>query len=203
MSNRKCNVPLGLLNSMVSIWLASQSPRRTAMIKELFPNAHCEGLQGVDETPMSSGTVAEKVESICQAKAHAIPEDHGYDVVLVCDTVLADPDEVNALLGKPRDSLHAATMLHRLSGRRHQVWSSAGLCIHGHWRFFTEFSVVEIEQLPDEVLVDLVLNNSWKGKAGGYDLAGEMGNYAQIIDGGESTVLGIPQEAMDVLSSFQ
>ena len=84
---------------MVSIWLASQSPRRTAMIKELFPNAHCEGLQGVDETPMSSGTVAEKVESICQAKAHAIPEDHGYDVVLVCDTVLADPDEVNALLG--------------------------------------------------------------------------------------------------------
>ena len=172
------------------------------MIKELFPNAHCEGLQDVDETPTSSGTVAEKVESICQAKARAIPKEHGYDVVLVCDTVLADPDEVNALLGKPRDSLHAATMLHRLSGRRHQVWSSAGLCIHGQWSFFTEYSVVEIEQLTDEVLVELVLNNSWQGKAGGYDLAGDMGKHAQIIDGGESTVLGIPRETMDLLLSI-
>ncbi len=153
---------------MVSLWLASQSPRRASMIKEAFPDAHCQGLEGVDETPSASGTVAEKVASICRAKADAIPSDHGYDIVLVCDTVLADPDELNALMGKPHDAVHAATMLHRLSGRRHQVWSAAGVCVHGHWSFFTEYAVVEIDELADEVLVDLVLNESWKGKAGGY-----------------------------------
>ena len=187
---------------MVSLWLASQSPRRASMIKEAFPDAHCQGLEGVDETPSASGTVAEKVASICRAKADAIPSDHGYDIVLVCDTVLADPDELNALMGKPHDAVHAATMLHRLSGRRHQVWSAAGVCVHGHWSFFTEYAVVEIDELADEVLVDLVLNEPWKGKAGGYDLAGPMGMHAKIIDGSTSTVLGIPQAAMDVLASI-
>jgi septum formation protein len=202
MSNRKCDVALARSKAMVSLWLASQSPRRASMIKDAFPDAHCQGLVGVDETPVASGTVAEKVASICQVKADAIPSGHGYDIVLVCDTVLADPDEINALMGKPNDALHAATMLHRLSGRRHQVWSAAGVCVHGHWSFFTEYAVVEIDELPDEVLVDLVLNESWKGKAGGYDLAGPMGVHAKIIDGSTSTVLGIPQAAMDVLNSL-
>ena len=202
MSNRKCDVALAHSKTMVSLWLASQSPRRASMIKDAFPNAHCQGLEGVDETPTASGTVADKVASICQAKANAIPNGHGYDIVLVCDTVLADPDQLNALMGKPNDAVHAATMLHRLSGRRHQVWSAAGVCIHGHWSFFTEYAVVEIDELPDEVLVDLVLNESWKGKAGGYDLAGPMGVHAKIIHGSTSTVLGIPQAAMDVLASI-
>jgi len=202
MSNRKCDVALARSKAMVSLWLASQSPRRASMIRDAFPSAHCQGLVGVDETPIASGTVAEKVASICQVKADAIPNDHGYDIVLVCDTVLADPDELNALMGKPSDAVHAATMLHRLSGRRHQVWSAAGVCVHGHWSFFTEYAVVEIDELPDEVLVDLVLNESWKGKAGGYDLAGSMGAHAKIIDGSTSTVLGIPQAAMDLLNSL-
>jgi len=117
----------------------------------------------------------------------------------VCDTVLADPDEVNLLLGKPRDAVHAATMLHRLSGRRHQVWSAAGLCVHGTWRYFVEHSVVEIDALTDEKLVELVLNDSWKGKAGGYDLAGPMRDHARLVDGSEATVLGIPQGAIEAL----
>ena len=187
---------------MVSVWLASQSPRRASMIKDIFQNAHCRGVEGVDETPPSSGPVAEKVRSICQAKANAVPSDHGYDLVIVCDTVLADPDEVNELIGKPTDPVHAATMLHRLSGRRHQVWSSAGICLHGQWSFFTEFAVVEFDDLQDETLVELVLNESWKGKAGGYDLAGPMGQHARIIDGSPSTVLGIPRGAMEVLESI-
>jgi septum formation protein len=187
---------------MVSLWLASQSPRRASMIQSLHPHAHCAGLVGVDETPASTGSVADKVAFICQSKADAVPEGHGFDIVLVCDTVLADPDEVNALLGKPSDAVHAATMLHRLSGRRHQVWSAAGVCVHGHWNYFVESAIVEIDELSDEHLVELVLNESWKGKAGGYDLAGPMGAHARLVDGASSTVLGIPKEAMDLLNSI-
>ena len=61
---------------------------------------------------------------------------------------------------------------------------------------------MEIDSLTDEQLIELVLTESWKGKAGGYDLAGPMGKYAQLIDGSESTVLGIAGEAMDLLKSF-
>ena len=173
------------------------------MVRTLFPEVHCKGLDGVDETPPSSGSIAEKIASICRAKADAVPSDHGYDVVLVCDTVLADPDEVNLLLGKPRDAVHAASMLHRLSGRRHQVWSAAGLFFHGTWRYFVEHSVVEIDALTDEKLVELVLNDSWNGKAGGYDLAGPMRDHARLVDGSEATVLGIPQAAMEALERLR
>ena len=191
------------LNHMVSFWLASQSPRRASMVEGLFSSVRCEGIDGVDETPTVRGSIADQVTSICQQKAAAVPQNHGYDVVMVCDTVLADPDEVDGLLGKPRDAIHAATMLHRLSGRRHQVWSAAGIFLHGQWQFFVEHAVVEIEALSDDVLVELVMNESWKGKAGGYDLAGPMGAYASLIDGSESTVLGIPQSALDALELFQ
>jgi septum formation protein len=187
---------------MVSLWLASQSPRRAAMVKAVAANATCKGLEGVDETPPSFGSVSEKVLSICQQKAKAVPQNHPFDVVLVCDTVLADPDEVVLILGKPSDALEAASMLHRLSGRRHQVWSAGGIMVQGQWNFFVEHAVVEIEALSDEALVELVLNESWKGKAGGYDLAGPMGAYAKLVDGSETTVLGIPQEVMDILGSL-
>jgi predicted house-cleaning NTP pyrophosphatase (Maf/HAM1 superfamily) len=74
--------------------------------------------------------------------------------------------------------------------------------VQGQWNFSVEHAVVEIEALSDEALVELVLNESWKGKAGGYDLAGPMGAYAKLVDGSETTVLGIPQEVMDILGSL-
>ena len=185
----------------MKIWLASQSQRRATMLQDLFPDIKCEGFPDVDETP-SGGSVDEQVLSICQKKSLAVPEQHGFDFVIVCDTMLADPDDMDSALGKPNDSVEAAMMLHRLSGRRHQVWSATGIQLQGQWKFFVEHAIVEIDSLTDEQLVELVLSESWKGKAGGYDLAGPMGAYARLIDGSESTVLGIAGEAMDLLKSF-
>lgn len=185
----------------MNIWLASQSPRRAAMLQELFPNIKCEGFADVDETP-SPGSVDMQVLSICQKKSRAVPVGHDFDLVVVCDTMLADPDDMDCALGKPSDTVEAAMMLHRLSGRRHQVWSATGIQLQGQWKYFVEHAIVEIDSLTDEQLVELVLSESWKGKAGGYDLAGPMGEHARLIDGSESTVLGIAGEAMDLLRSF-
>ena len=185
----------------MNVWLASQSPRRADMLQSLFPNIKCEGFSDVDETP-GPGSVDAQVLSICQKKSEAVSDGHGFDLVIVCDTLLADPDDMDSVLGKPSDTVEAAVMLHRLSGRRHQVWSATGILLQGHWRFFVEHAIVEIDTLTDEQLVELVLNDSWKGKAGGYDLAGPMGEYARLVDGHKSTVLGIAGEAMELLKTF-
>ena len=185
----------------MNVWLASQSPRRADMLQSLFPNIKCEGFSDVDETP-GPGSVDAQVLSICQKKSEAVSDGHGFDLVIVCDTLLADPDDMDSVLGKPSYTVEAAVMLHRLSGRRHQVWSATGILLQGHWRFFVEHAIVEIDTLTDEQLVELVLNDSWKGKAGGYDLAGPMGEYARLVDGHESTVLGIAGEAMELLKTF-
>jgi len=140
----------------VNVWLASQSPRRADMLQSLFPNIKCEGFSDVDETP-GPGSVDAQVLSICQKKSEAVSDGHGFDLVIVCDTLLADPDDMDSVLGKPSDTVEAAVMLHRLSGRRHQVWSATGILLQGHWRFFVEHAIVEIDTLTDEQLVELVL----------------------------------------------
>jgi len=184
--------------NMTDIWLASKSPRRQQMLREIFPNILCQGIEGVDEKP-PTGEVDYQVLEICKSKAMAAdlePHVDEYDIVIVCDTMLSDPDDLMLSIGKPKDEIEAAMMLHRLSGRRHQVWSATGIKKAGKWKYYCEYSIVEISPLSDEVLVELILSKSWQGKAGGYDLAGPMGKWAQIIYGSESTVLGIASQAL-------
>ena len=181
-----------------TVWLASKSPRRAQLLRELFPNIVCQGIEGVDEKP-PLGEVEYQVLEICKKKAWAADLEsqiNNYDVVIVCDTMLCDPDDSMLGLGKPMDEIEAAMMLHRLSGRRHQVWSATGIKKLSKWKFYCEYSIVEITPLSDEVLVELILSKSWHGKAGGYDLAGPMGQWAKLIDGSESTVLGIASQAL-------
>ena len=149
----------------MDVWLASNSQRRFALLVHLFPNLHHEGLAGVDETP-PSGTVEHQVLTICRRKAGALPETN-HELVIVADTMLSDPDDHSLSMGKPRDRTHAAIMLHRLSGRLHQVWSATGVRWNGTWHFWCEASLVSIPELSDEQLDELLSSDSWEGKAGG------------------------------------
>ncbi len=187
--------------NMLRVWLASGSSRRKQMLEDIFPNLVCQALEGVDEIA-EQAKVSEQVLEIAQKKAEAIKDNFDYDLIIVSDTMLADPDIDNISIGKPTDEVDAAMMLHRLSGRRHRVWSSTGIYFSGNWKFFTDSAIVEIKQLSDEELIELVLSKSWVGKAGGYDLAGEMSKYAKLVDGEESTVLGIAGSAMELLNQM-
>ena len=87
---------------MLRVWLASASSRRQQMITELFPNLVCEALIGVDESA-EDVEVAEQVLQISKKKADAIKNLDGYDLIIVSDTMLADPDVDKVALGKPKD----------------------------------------------------------------------------------------------------
>ena len=184
----------------MDVWLASNSPRRHALLQPLFANLHHEGLEGVDETP-PSGTVEEQVLAVCLRKAAALPEtDHS--LVIVADTMLSDPDEHSLSMGKPRDLAHAATMLLRLSGRMHRVWSATAIRWNGEWHRWCESAVVSVPDLTSDQLEALLTSDSWVGKAGGYDLAGPMGEHARLVEGHECTVLGVAGGAMEFLEAL-
>ena len=137
-----------------------------------------------------SGSVDSQVLEICRRKSEAVPNNHGYQGVVVADTMIEDPDDPNVAIGKAHDELSAVSMIKRLSGRRHQVWSATGVQICGDWTFFVESAVVEIDELTVDEIAHLIETESWKGKAGSYDLAGEMGRHARLVDGDELAVLG-------------
>jgi septum formation protein len=110
-------------------------------------------------------------------------------------------------LGKPRDKISATSALIRLSGRRHKVWSSTaiisrnkpGMHVGLGWmaEVWTDFAIVEFDEIEADEMVELIETESWIGKAGGYDLAGKAGSFSRVIEGDDVTVLGFSARGFD------
>ena len=184
------------------ILLASASERRGAILRQRFANVEQDALKGVDES-VPRQILSNQVKEVASRKAEAVVFRDEFDVVVVSDTLVEDPDDEQAALGKPTSKEQAVAMLLRLRGRRHRVWSATMVHVMENWHSSVEHAVVEIEDFSDDALVELIESDSWVGKAGGYDLAGMMGKYAQLIEGTEPTVLGFTQSSLDLLDDVQ
>ena len=210
---------------MRKLHLASASKRRFAWLKERLDDTELSAAPLIFEEPKPrwGAPVNEQVEFTCAAKAQAAAREGVVgqmagqevpEVVIVSDTIVADPDDPLMPMGKPEDEQHAMAMLLRLSGNRHRVWSSTALvyppngegrhAMHGGWSadIWTESAVVEFDDLSQERLFELVSSESWKGKAGAYDLAGAASNDTQLVEGEEVTVLGFASSAISHLESM-
>ena len=206
---------------MPLVTLASASERRRQILSE-----HLEDLDTClefctlrePEQEVSSGMeVNLQVESSCIRKAMAavkerVSGENVADIILVSDTLVEDPDDERAALGKPKDESSAAFSLIRLSGRRHRVWSSTAILsrkigdvdVGDDWlaTIWTDYAIVEFVNIEDDDIIDLINSRSWEGKAGGYDLAGAAGKFASVVDGKEVTVLGFSSRAIGSLNGF-
>lgn len=182
------------------IVLASASARRRQVLTDL--GLSVEAAPTDAEEKRVEGTVESQVLAIAKAKASAVGSRHPGSIVVVADTMLADPDDPMQGLGQPSDEAAAVAMLLRLRGRRHRVWSAAGIRVAGTWTFQTASAVVELKGFSDDVLSELVTSESWRGKAGGYDLEGAMAPHATVIDGAASTVLGLPDSTVSALMAL-
>jgi len=206
---------------MPLVTLASASERRRQILSE-----HLEDLDTClefctlrePEQEVSSGMeVNLQVESSCIRKAMAAVKERASgenvaDIIIVSDTLVEDPDDEKAALGKPKDESSAAFSLIRLSGRRHRVWSSTAILsrkvgdvdVGDDWlaTIWTDYAIVEFVNIGEDDFIDLINSRSWEGKAGGYDLAGAAGKFASVVDGKEVTVLGFSSRAIDSLSGY-
>lgn len=207
---------------MPLILLASASERRRQILSEYLEDRDtclefC--ILREPEQEVSSGMeVNLQVESSCIKKAIAAVKEMAseaenvVDIVIVSDTLVEDPDDQRAALGKPKDESSAAFSLIRLSGRRHRVWSSTAILsrkigdirVGEDWlaTIWTDYAIVEFEHMGEDDIIDLINCRSWEGKAGGYDLAGDAGKFASVVDGEEVTVLGFSNRAIDSLGGL-
>ena len=206
---------------MPLVTLASASERRRQILSEYLEDLDtclefCT-LREPEQEVSSGMEVNLQVESSCIRKAMAAVKERASgenvaDIILVSDTLVEDPDDERAALGKPKDESSAAFSLIRLSGRRHRVWSSTAILsrkigdidLGDDWlaTIWTDYAIVEFVHIGEDDIIDLVNSRSWEGKAGGYDLAGAAGKFASVVDGKEVTVLGFSNRAIDSLSGF-
>src|SRR5690625_195940 len=182
---------------MVSLYLASASPRRHEILSQLnIPHQvlHVPSPAGKDE-PILAGeapehytkrTTQEKLDRALKwIKSQNLSEEHP---VLCADTCVALDSQV---LGKPQNKEDAQQFLKRMSGRAHYVYTAQALAFRGNIYstlstnkvFFRDLTLAEIQAYcsTDEPF----------GKAGGYGIQGRASYFIERLDGRYSAVMGL------------
>ncbi|MFC4767902.1 Maf family protein [Effusibacillus consociatus] len=181
--------------------LASGSPRRRELLSGL-------GLpfdvivSDVDETIEEQMPPEEMVRTLAYRKASAVSNTLQDGIVIGSDTIVVLDGQV---LGKPVDEQDARSMLSRLQGRAHTVYSgvavieaSTGRHLVGH-----RSTLVHMRSLTDAEIVAYVQTGEPMDKAGSYAIQGIGSTIVDRIDGDYFTVVGLPMELLaSMLTSF-
>ena len=184
------------------IILASNSPRRKELLAGLDVEFEVRVLQGIDESYPETLPTAEIAEYIAQKKAAAYRETIAADeLVITADTIVVLDDEV---LGKPKDEADARRMLHKLSGRTHQVITGVVLTTKERQEHFSVVSDVTFKQLTDSEIDYYVETYKPMDKAGAYGIQEWIG-YVGVtrLEGSYFNVMGLPvQRIYEALRRF-
>lgn len=171
----------------MEIILASQSPRRKELMGKLnIPFA--VRVADVDESMDPEKLPEDEVARVSALKAEAVPH-NPQDVVIAADTIVVCDGKV---LGKPKDTQDAVSMLQRLSGRSHQVMTGMTL-LRGDRRIsHTEITDVYFRPLSQKDIDDYIRTGEHKDKAGAYGIQGGAAVFVERISGDYFNVVGLP-----------
>ncbi len=173
------------------IYLASRSPRRRELLKQLEVRFQILDLE-VDESKLTGETPDTLVQRLAVLKAEAgwrLLDNGGADLVLGADTIVVLGNEV---LGKPRDAAHACEMLLSLYGCCHRVLSAVALaCAHGTGVRLSE-SRVCFREITRQECEAYAATGEPLDKAGGYGIQGRAAAFVSDLQGSYSGVVGLP-----------
>ena len=169
--------------------LASGSPRRRELLERLGLDFDVVA-PDVDETRYPDEAPAAYVDRVARSKSAAVAGDDL--IVLAADTIVVHEGRI---MGKPGHPEEARTMLRRIEGDVHEVFT--GLAI-GAWEGGAQIkSVVDVAQvtmlpMTEEEIAWYVGTGEPLDKAGGYALQGLGGLFVGKVVGSPFTVSGLP-----------
>lgn len=174
--------------------LASASPRRRALLEE-YGYAFTVEAAEIEEISPPHLTPGETVLYNARAKARAVARNHPRALVLGVDTLVAFGHEI---FGKPADFKTAETMLRRLNGREHEVYS--GVCLFrardGFERSFVEITRVQFRRLGAKQRRAYLERINPLDKAGAYAAQDDRGELIAAVEGSFTNVIGLPMERL-------
>ncbi|NVK20954.1 MAG: septum formation inhibitor Maf [Kangiellaceae bacterium] len=174
-----------------SIYLASSSPRRKELLKQLGVSFELITNQ-FDETPFDKESPAEYVKRLAIGKARSAMTHPDYSKsipILGADTIVVLEGE---LLGKPKDIQDARLTLRSLAGKKHQVFTSVALCLGEEAIEKTASSEVQFARLTDRQIDAYCATGEPFGKAGSYAIQGAAASFISMMSGSYTGVVGLP-----------
>jgi septum formation protein len=168
--------------------LASASPRRVTLLKQAGARFTVAD-PGPDRAWPGNAEPRHGVRALALDKARRVAARRPEAVVLGADTVVVLRGK---RLGKPANAEEARTMLRKLHGRRHEVWTGLALVGGGEQRTAAECTVVHFARLTDADIEAYVASGEPLDKAGAYGIQGLAGQFVRRIEGDYTTVVGLP-----------
>lgn len=178
--------------------LASSSPRR----KELLALAKIPFVSiaaDVDEASIVGESASEMVRRLALLKASTVALEHPQQWVLGADTTVELDGEIFA---KPRDAQDALSMLTKLQGRRHNVFT--GFCVTNHQNGIEEVRCIKTEvqfiEMGQSQIRAYVETGECMDKAGAYAFQGLGSLMIRSVTGSVTNVIGLP--IAEVIDTF-
>ena len=180
----------GLLEHFPKIVLASASPRRANLLKQI-------GLEfqicpsRVDESAITDTSPDTAVQELALTKAKAVARNHMNGLVIGADTVVVINRRV---IGKPEHAAHAVDILTQLSGVCHEVMTGVALVDLERRRevVWQEKTVVQFRKLHRREILTYVNSGEAVDKAGAYGVQGRAAAFVERIEGCYFNVVGLP-----------
>jgi septum formation protein len=193
-----------------SIYLASKSPRRAELLRQLgveFTELRLREAPGrerdVVEGPRDGETARDYVTRIARTKALVAWHRMGQRSLPPLPVLAADTEVVldGAIFGKPVDAGDASRMLSALSGRTHEVVTA----IYLKWDRVIEGTVstskVSFRPLAAGEIDRYCASGEPLDKAGAYAIQGRGAAFVAHLEGSYSGVMGLPLfETTEVLA---
>lgn len=173
------------------IWLASASPRRSALLTQIGV-PHRTRPVDIDEQIHAGESPAGYVERLAVLKAETLWARLGEAErrpVLGSDTTVAIDGRI---LTKPTDEADAVRMLQLLSGRTHQVYTAVALQRAEGCTVSLNVSDVSFRTLTEEECIAYWRTGEPADKAGGYAVQGLAAVFIERISGSYSGIMGLP-----------
>ena len=179
-----------LYNALPNIILASKSPRRADLLKQIdlefqvYPS-------GIEEPQITRISPEIAVQELALTKARAVAAKLDAGLVIGADTVVVIDGEP---IGKPENDAHAIEILTRLSGNRHEVITGVALINikRKNEVVWGEKTAVYFRKLRQSEISAYVRSGEPSDKAGAYGIQERAGAFVERIEGCYFNVVGLP-----------
>lgn len=169
--------------------LASSSPRRKDLLRLVGIEPRIL-IPSVDESMRHGETVETFLQRVTIAKGEAVyREEFFQSPVISSDTIVLCEGEV---IGKPGDREEASTILRKLSGSIHEVWTGVAIRYLGQCSFDISRTAVEFNPLAEWEISYYLANEDYMDKAGAYAIQGRASVFVKKIEGCYFNVMGFP-----------
>ena len=180
-----------MIKTRLPIYLASKSPRRRKLLKQLGINFKSFSVNSIEDFADGEHPV-ECVKRLAIEKMDIAKQKVNNSIIITADTIVVLG---NQAIGKPTSKTDAIKILSLLSGKVHSVYT--GFCVfnQNNSKLIVDYERTEVEfrKLTKDEILDYVDGGSPMDKAGAYGIQDDFGAvFVKRINGCYYNVVGLP-----------